>query len=220
MRTVRSTVTRIGRGCGLAGAAIVLVVGAAGCAKAVTGQAQAAPGATLQSPAPPTGGDSGGLTPSTGGGGDSASQQAQQTCSQLPKSAVTSAFAVSGVTVTADSGTTLTGGILQIKCVISASGGFRANVVVQIYPGSVLPDANQYLSIMQSKFPGVQTVTVSGADVAGLFQQNVDGGPVDEAFAAKKDTANGTVDVVLAGVADSPGVNAKLVKFITALANE
>jgi hypothetical protein len=127
---------------------------------------------------------------------------------------------VSGVTITADSGTTLPGGILQIKCVISAQGGFRANVVVQVYPSSVLGTASQYLGLMQQKFSNLRTMTVQGAEVAGTFQQTVDGTLVDEAFAAKKDTASNTIDVVLAGVADTPDIHPKLVAFITALAKD
>lgn len=200
--------TRIGRGLALAGVAGAAVAALAGCATAVNGQAEAAvhiaPLTTGAVPVP--------------NGGDSASQQAQQTCSQLPKSAVTSVFGVTGVTVTADSGTVLDGGILQIKCVIGAQGGFHANVVVQVYPSTTLTQAGQYLQIMQSKFPGLRTETVAGADVAGVFQDTVDGGLVDEAFAATKDSKTDTVDVVLAAIADSPGVDAKLVSFITALA--
>lgn len=207
MRTVGSRVL------GLVGVVVAAGVAVAACSTAVAGSAQPASLSIAPTTAPTTA-----PPPTFGDNGDSASQQAQQTCSQLPKDAVTTSFGVTGVTVTADSGTTLTGGILQIKCVINASGGFRANVVVQIYPGDVLSDANQYLSIMQQKFPGVQQKTVSGADVGGLFQQTIDGGLVDEAFAATKDTANGTVDVVLAGIADSPGIDPKLLTFITALA--
>jgi hypothetical protein len=218
VRTVGSATGRLGRALAVAGLAVTLATGAAACAKTVSGSAEAGP-APRTSSAPPPSSESD--PPSSSGSPDSGSPaaQAQQTCSQLPKDAVTSSFGVHGVTVTADSGTTLAGGILQIKCVVSASDSFRANVVVQIYPGNVLSDANQYLGIMQQKFPSVHTITVKGADVAGTFQQTVDGAPVDEAFAAKKDTDNGTVDVVLAGVADTPGVNPKLVAFITALAN-
>jgi hypothetical protein len=200
----------------MAGAAVSVIAAVAGCASHVNGQAEAAASLST-SPSTDTAPASGGA--STPPSGDSASQQAQQTCSQLPKNAVTSAFGVGGVTVTTDSGTVLTGGILQIKCVIAGQGGFRANVVVQIYPSTLLNQANQYLQIMQSKFPGLRTETVNGADVAGLFQQTVDGGLVDEAFAAKKDSSTGAIDVVLAGVADSPGIDPKLIAFITALAN-
>jgi hypothetical protein len=211
VRTVGS-VTRIGRGLATAAAAVTVVAAVAGCATAVKGRAEAL--ATFTAPL-----SAGGGSASPPSGGDSAAQQAQRTCSQVPKNAVTTAFGVGGVTVTTDSGTVLTGGILQIKCVIGAQGGFRANVVVQIYPPTLLNQASQYLQIMRSKFPGLRTETVNGADVAGLFQQTVDGGLVDEAFAAKKDSTTGAVDVVLAGVADSPGIDPKLVAFITALAH-
>jgi hypothetical protein len=222
VRNVGSAVTRIGRGLGVAGVAIALVTGVSACAKTVTGSAAAATSIALQTPSPsvPEDSDPESTPPTSGSSSDSASQQAQQTCSQLPKSAVTASFGVSGVTVTADSGTTLAGGILQIKCVISAEHDFRANVVVQIYPSSVLGASSQYLQIMQQKFSNVRTMKVDGADVAGTFQQTVDGTLVDEAFAAKKDTDSDTVDVVLAGVADTPGINPKLVSFITALAND
>jgi hypothetical protein len=200
-------------------AGAVLTLGLGACAKAVNGSA--VPGAAITTPAPtatskdtPTSGSA------PGSGAGSASQQAQQTCAELPKDAVTSAFGVPDVTITADSGTTLDGGVLQIKCVISSTNGFRANVVVQIYPSTTLSDPQQYQTIMKQKFGQVQPLTgVTGADVAGLFKQTVDGGVVDEAFAAKKDTDSDTVDVVLAGVADTPGIIDKLTQFITALAN-
>ncbi|HEY3754351.1 MAG TPA: hypothetical protein VGL80_34585 [Pseudonocardiaceae bacterium] len=211
------TVTRIGRGLGVAGVAIALVSGVAACGKTVTGSAEAA---TTLKTAPPTASSQPTSTPPDSGSNGDATQQAQETCSQLPKDAVTSAFGVSGVSVTADSGTTLSGGILQIKCVIDGANDFRANVVVQVYPDSVLSDAGQYLQIMQQKFPGVATMTIAGADKSGTFQETVDGVLVDEAFAAKKDSDNKTVDVLLAGIADSDGVKPKLVAFITALAND
>ena len=69
-------------------------------------------------------------TPPSGTSGD-LSPQAQQTCALLPKDSVKSAFGVPDVAVAADSGTTLDGGIKQIKCVITSTSGFRANVVVQ-----------------------------------------------------------------------------------------
>jgi hypothetical protein len=202
--------------------AVALVTGVAACSKTVNGSAAAAGSPVLRpsttATAPSSDPDS--TPPTSGSSSDSASQQAQETCGQLPKDAVTSSFGVSDVTVTADSGTTLAGGILQVKCVISAQGGFRANVVVQVYPSSVLGSASQYLQIMQTKFSNVKTMTVDGAEVAGTFQQTVDGALVDEAFAAKKDTQSNTVDVVLAGVADTPDIHPKLVAFITALAKD
>jgi hypothetical protein len=199
----------------------VLVSGVAACSKTVAGSAAAASAPVVRTTTPaPTNGDDPGSTSPTSGGDDGASQKAQETCAQLPKTAVSSSFGVSDVVVTADNGTTLSGGILQIRCVISAKGGFRANVVVQVYPSSVLASASQYLQIMQQKFSNLQTMTVQGADVAGTFQQTVDGALVDEAFAAKKDATSDTVDVVLAGVADTPGIHPKLVAFITALAND
>jgi hypothetical protein len=220
VRTVGSAVARIGRGFVLGGVALALVTGVAACSRTVLGSAAAA-GSSAPRPTTtaPTGGSGSDSVSPTSGANDSASQ-AQQTCAQLPKAAVSSSFGVSDVTVTADSGTTLSGGILQIKCVVSAKGGFRANVVVQVYPSSVLASASQYLQIMQQKFTNVQTMTVQGADVAGTFQQTVDGTLVDEAFAAKKDTTSNTIDVVLAGVADTAGIHPKLVAFITALAND
>ncbi|HEX5405451.1 MAG TPA: hypothetical protein VFX16_24520 [Pseudonocardiaceae bacterium] len=197
--------------------AIALVTGVSACARTVTGSAEA--GASLKVPPPTASSQPTSEPPDSGSNGD-AEQQAQTTCSQLPKDAVTSSFGVTGVHVTADSGTTLDGGILQIKCVIDADQNFRANVVVQIYPDSVLSDANQYLSIMQQKFPGVSTMDVPGADVSGSFQETVDSVLVDEAFVATKDSDNKTVDVLLAGIADGDGVKPKLTKFITALAND
>lgn len=219
MRTVGSGTGRLSRALAVAGVAVALTTGAAACAKPVPGSAEAAGPAVPASSAPPSSESSGSPDRGETDSGSPAAQ-AQQTCSQLPKDAVTSSFGVDDVTVTADSGKTLDGGILQIKCVVSASDGFRANVVVQIYPGNVLSDADQYLGIMQQKFPGLHTITVKGADVAGTFRQTVDGADVDEAFAAKKDADNGTIDVVLAGVADTPGIDPKLVAFITALAND
>jgi hypothetical protein len=197
---------RIGRGVGLALAGIALVAGVTACGKAITGAAQPAPDTKPTGAGRPSG-DSG------------ASQQAQQTCAQLPKDAVTSAFGVSDVTVTTDNGSTKSG-ILQIKCAISAKGGaFRANVVVQIYPAGTLTSPAQYLGIMQQKFHA-QSITVPGADEAGTFQQTLQGALVDEAFAAKKDATSDTIDVVLAATGDSADVKPKLVAFITALAND
>jgi hypothetical protein len=222
VRTGGSALVRIGRGLAVGGVAIALVTGAAACSKTVIGSAAAGASPVLRTTTQPTPPGSGtdSTPPTSGSVSDSASQKAQETCAQLPKDAVTSSFGVTGVTVTADSGTTLAGGILQIKCVISAQGGFRANVVVQVYPSSVLSNAAQYQQIMQQKFSNVKTMTVDGADVAGTFQQRVDGNLVDEAFAAKKDTESNTIDVVLAGVADTPDIHPKLVAFITALAKD
>jgi hypothetical protein len=201
---------------------VVLAGGLGACAKSITGSARAAANAL---PAPTTTSPAGGLTtsqgaPPSGTTGD-LSQQAQQTCALLPKDSAKSAFGLSDVTVTAESGTTLAGNIQQVKCVLTASN-FRANVVVQIYPSTTITTADQYYQIMQRQFSSVQKLAgVTGADVAGLFQDkdSQTGTLVDEAFAAKKDTKSNTVDVVLAAVADSPGVSTKLVTFITALAS-
>jgi hypothetical protein len=201
---------------------VVLAGGLGACAKSITGSARAAANAL---PAPTTTSPAGGLTtsqgaPPSGTTGD-LSQQAQQTCALLPKDSAKSAFGLSDVTVSAESGTTLAGNIQQVKCVLTASN-FRANVVVQIYPSTTITTADQYYQIMQRQFSSVQKLAgVTGADVAGLFQDkdSQTGTLVDEAFAAKKDTKSNTVDVVLAGVADSPGVTTKLVTFITALAS-
>lgn len=192
--------SRIGRVAGLAGMAAVLAVGSVGCAKSVQGSALAA---TSLAP-----------TTTSGNNGD-LSQKAQQTCSQLPKDAVASAFGVTGVNVTTGGGSTLTGGVIQITCVITAAG-FGASVVVQIYPSTSITTPQQYAQIMGNQYT-VTPITVPGADVAGTFQQPVDGKQVDEAYAAKKDTQSNTVDVVLAGVPDSPGIVPKLVTFIGAL---
>lgn len=222
MPTVDSRTAWLPRALGVVGVAVALVTGVAACATSVQGSAEAGSQVARSSPAPsPPVLTESSEPPSSGDptGGDP-SQQAEQACSQLPKDAVTSAFGVQNVTVATDSGTTLAGGILQIKCVVSADNGFRANVVVQVYPNDTLNDANQYLGIMQQKFPSVHVITVPGADVAGTFQQTEDGGAVDEAFAARQDDDNSTVDVVLAGIADSPGIVPKLTAFITALANE
>jgi hypothetical protein len=197
--------------------------GLGACAKSVTGSAS--PAVTLPATTVPAGGGGGGSTPpSTTPGGPSGdlSQQAQQTCALLPKASVKTAFGVPDVTVNADSGTTLTGGIQQVKCVITSTNGFRANVVVQIYPTTLLSTADQYFQTMQQKFSPVQRLNgISGADAAGMFKDRdpQSGAPVDEAFAAKKDSGSNTVDVVLAAVPDSPGITTKLVTFITALAN-
>ena len=221
-RGVDGPVTRIGRVLGVLAAGAVLAGGLAACSKSITGSAiAAAPGPATTAPA---GGNGGGGAPTTtapsGGTTGDLSQEAQQTCAQFPKSSVTSAFGVPDVTVKADSGTTLKGGIKQIKCVISSSNGFRANVVVQIYPSTTLATADQYYQLMQQQFGSIQKLNgISGADVAGLFQDTQTGSAVDEAFAAKADSGSNTVDVVLAGVADSPGIQPKLVTFLTALAN-
>ncbi|HEX4722504.1 MAG TPA: hypothetical protein VH333_08320 [Pseudonocardiaceae bacterium] len=208
---------------GLIAAGVVLAGGLAACSKSITGSAIAgAAGPVTTAPAGGNGGGGGGAPTTTPSGAPSGdlSQQAQDTCAQFPKDSVTSAFGVPDVTVKADSGTTLTGGIKQIKCVISSSNGFRANVVVQIYPSTLITTAAQYYQIMQQQFGTIQKLDgISGADVAGLFQDHQTGSAVDEAFAAKADSESNTVDVVLAGVADSPGIQPKLVTFLTALAN-
>lgn len=191
----------------------------AGCSKAVLGTpiVAASPPATTASSS-----TSGPGTPSptsTGTGGD-LSKQAQTTCAKLPKSAASTAFGLPDVTVTADSGQTLTGGILQVKCVVTSTVGFRANVVVQIYPSSTITTADQYFQLMAAQFKSVRKLDgISGVDVAGILQDTQSGTVVDEAFAAKKDTAANTVNVVIAGVADKAGIEPKLVAFITALAS-
>jgi hypothetical protein len=213
--------SRVGRTVGVLAVGVVLAGGLGACAKSITGSPRPAANAL---PAPTTTSPAGGLTtsqgaPPSGTIGD-LSQQAQQTCALLPKDSAKSAFGLSDVTVTAESGTTLAGNIQQVKCVLTSTN-FRANVVVQIYPSTTITTADQYYQIMQRQFSSVQKLTgVTGADVAGLFQDNQAGTTVvDEAFAAKKDTKSNTVDVVLAGVADSPGITTKLVTFITALAS-
>jgi hypothetical protein len=71
---------------------------------------------------------------------------------------------------------------------------------------------------MQRQFSSLKKLTVSGADTAGIFTDNNGGATVDEAFAAKKST-NGAVEVVIVGVAQAPGIDTKLVAFVTALVN-
>jgi hypothetical protein len=217
---------RHSRTVGLFAAAALLTVGLGACTISVTGSAIGDNNAILVAPTttPDDGSDPGaGATtttpPPTGITGD-LSKQAQETCAQLPKAAAASAFDLPDVTVTADSGSTLAGGIRQIKCVLNSSNGFRANVVVQAYPPAVLGSAAQYYQIMQRQFSSLQKLNgIAGADTAGLFTDNNDGaGPVDEAFAAKKDRTNNSIEVVIAGVADSPGITTKLVTFLTALA--
>lgn len=207
--------TRIGRVAGLAGVVAALVVGTAACSKSVSGTALAV--TSLQAPAATTTGaaPTGSTSPTSGSSGD-LSQKAQQTCAQLPKTAVTQAFGVNNVTVTAGSGSTLAGGIIQVTCIIVAPG-FGASVVVQAYPPTTITTAQQYQQILQAKYQ-VTPITVTGYDVAGTFQQPISGKVVDEAFGARKDTASNTVEVILSGVPDSPGVVPKLVTFLTALA--
>jgi hypothetical protein len=184
-------------------------------AKGGSGGSGGAGGGSTSSP-------SGSTSPSGGSSGGSAgsSAQAVSVCGRLPKDAATQAFGVSDVQVVPDSAQTLQAGIVEIKCVVNAEGGFRSNVVVQLYPASISFDASQYLTTIKAKNPGVQTLSnVSGADAAGYFQQTVDGALVDTAFAAKKDD-DGGLDVLLVGVADSPGVSDKLVNFLNALLND
>jgi hypothetical protein len=213
--------SRFGRTVGVLALGVVLAGGLGACAKSITGSAT--PGAALvPATTNPAVGGGGSIPPSAPGGGPSGdlSKQAQQTCALLPKDSAKTAFGVPDVTVTADSGTTLTGGIQQVKCVLTSTNGFRANVVVQIYPATTMTTADQYFQIMQQKFSPVQKLSgITGADVAGMFKDTQNSPPVDEAFAAKKDTSSNTVDVVIAGIADSPGITTKLVTFITALAN-
>jgi hypothetical protein len=212
---------RFGRGLGVAAIALAVAGGAAACAKTVDGSASAQPGAKVTT-APSSGPQqpSGSQQPSDSQppSSDDLSQAAQQACSSLPKDAVTSSFGVTGVSITADSGTTLQGGIKQIKCVITAQGGFRANVVVQVYPPQLITTADQYVTILKREFPNVKTMSVPGADVGGTFQQTVQGNLVDEGFAAKQDPSSNSVEVLLAGIADGPGVQPKLISFVDALA--
>ena len=207
-------VNRIGRTFGVLALGMVLTGALTGCAKAVTGTALA----IAQPTTAPAGGGGGSIAPTTPASGGNVTQQAQQACAGLPKSAVTSAFGVPDVTVTADSGTTLKGGIIQIKCVITSTSGFRSNVIVQVYPPTQITTADQYLQLMQQQYTVQKLTGINGADVAGIFQDTQANPTVDEAFVAKKDTASNTIDVVLAGVADVPGIQPKLVSFITALA--
>jgi len=206
--------TRIAWTLGVLVAGVVL----AGCATAISGTPIAAANVPVTTPPATTGH---GIPPptSTGTGGD-LSKQAQTTCARLPKSAASTAFGLPDVTVTADSGQTLKGGILQVKCVVTSTVGFRANVVVQIYPSTTITTPDQYFQLMAAQFKSVQKLNgINGADVAGILQDTQTGSIVDEAFAAKKDTAANTVNVVIAGVADTPGIAPKLVAFITALAS-
>jgi hypothetical protein len=206
-------VNRIGRTFGVLVLGAVLAGALTGCAKAVTGTALA-----IAQPTTAPARSGGGVVPTTPASGGDVTQQAQQACAGLPKSAVTSAFGVPDVTVTTDSGTTLKGGIIQIKCVITSSSGFRSNVVVQVYPSTQITTADQYFQLMQQQYTVQKLTGINGADVAGIFQDTQANPTVDEAFVAKKDTASNTIDVVLAGVADVPGIQPKLVSFITALA--
>lgn len=210
MRTVRSAMGWLGQGLGVAAVALVV----AGCATTVTGSASAVPGVKPSPPSSSQQPPSSSQPPS----GKDLSQAARQACGQLPKDAVTSSFGVTGVTVTADSGTVLPGGIQQIKCVIDAQGGFRANVVVQVYPPRLLTGADQYVTILKQRFADVHTLSIPGADAAGTFQETVQGNLVDEGFAAKKDADNSSIDVLIAGVADTPGIQPKLIAFVSALA--
>lgn len=217
-------VNRMGRTLGVLAAGLALAGGVAGCATSVSGSP--VPAGNVPAPTTPAGGGSGGTgstspsTPPSGTSGDLA-QQAQQTCAQLPKDSVTQAFGATGVSVTADSGTTRPGGIKQVSCLVTGDSNFRASVVVQIYPPATMKSPDQYYQIMQQQFGSVQRLNgISGADVAGLFQETDNGKLVDEAFAAKQDSASATVDILLVAVADSPGVQPKLVAFLTALAKD
>ena len=212
---------RVGRTVGVLAVGVVLAGGLGACARSVSGSAS--PAANLP-PASATTSPAGGGSPTTpnappsGTSGD-LSQQARQTCALIPKDSARTAFGLPDVTVHADSGKTLPGGIQQVTCVLTSTNGFRASVVVQIYPSSTITTADQFYQIMQRRFSSVQKLNgISGADVAGLFQDNQNG-TLDEAFAAKKDASSNTVDVVIAAVADSPGITTKLVSFVTALAN-
>lgn len=207
MRTVCPV--RVRRGLGAAAVALAVAGGAGACATTITGSASPTPGGKAGPPS------SGSQPPS---GDPSLSQAAQKSCSGLPKDAVTSSFGVTGVTVTADSGQVLPGGIKQIKCVIGAQGGFRANVVVQVWPPHLLPTTDQYVQVLRQQFSHVRTVQIPGADIGGTFQETDQGNLVDEGFAAKKDPESSSVEVLIAGVADTPGIQSKLIAFVTALA--
>lgn len=208
-------VKRVARTLGVLAAVAIL----AGCGTTITGAPVAATNPPATTAPAPTGGNGTQQPTSTGTSGD-LSKQAQDVCGQLPKSAAGNAFGLPDVTITADSGQTLKGGILQVKCVVTSTVGFHANVVVQIYPSNVLANADEYLQLMRQQFGSVQQLSgINGADVAGLFKDTQTGTVVDEAFAAKKDGGANTVNVVIAGVADVPGIQPKLVAFITALAS-
>lgn len=192
--------------------ALAVAGGAGACATTVTGSATAAPGAKAGAGAP----SSGSQPPSSGD--NALSQAAQKACAELPRDAVTAAFGVTGVTVTADSGQTLPGGIQQIKCVIGAKGGFRVNVVVQVWPPQLITTADQFVTALRQQFSDVRTMPVPGADIGGTFQETEQGNLVDEGFAAKKDPGSTSIEVVLAGIADTPGIQPKLIQFVAALA--
>jgi hypothetical protein len=203
-----------GRTVGAVAVGVLLAGGLGACATSITGSAT--PAVTLPATTAPAGG---GSTPPSPTPGADLSPQAQQTCGLLPKGSVTTAFGVPDVTVTAVTGTPPGSGIQQVNCVITSTNGFRATVVVQIYPAGTISTADQYYQVMQRRFTSLQKLNgITGADTAGLFQDNETGAPVDEAFAATKDTKTNTVGVVLAAVPDSPGITTKLVTFITALA--
>jgi hypothetical protein len=209
VRTVRPA--RVRRGVGAAAVALAVAGGAGACATTVTGSATAAPGAKAGAGAP----SSGSQPPSS----DKAlSQAAQQSCAELPKDAVTTAFGATGVTVTSAGGQTLPGGIQQIKCVIDGKGGFRVNVVVQVWPPKLITTADQFVSALRQQFSDVRTMPIPDADIGGTFQETEQGTLVDEGFAAKKDPGSTSVEVLLAGIADSPGIQPKLIQFVAALA--
>ncbi len=114
----------------------------------------------------------------------------------------------------------LRGNVLQVTCSAKADGGFLANVVLQTYPSSVLDSPQRYVALLRQRFPNLHTATVPGADAAGTFQQADTSGLVDEAFTATVDDSADTLNVLLAGVTDHPGVPAKLVAFVTALTRD
>jgi hypothetical protein len=114
----------------------------------------------------------------------------------------------------------LSGNVLQVTCSVRADAGFLANVVLQTYPTTVLGSPQRYLGLLRQRFPGLHTTTVPGADVAGTFQQVDAAGLVDEAFTATVDDTADTLNVLLAGVTDHPGIPDKLIAFVTALTRD
>lgn len=224
MRAVGSVIGRAGRVFGLLATSAVLTVGLAACTKAVSGTAlsggSAVAGTATPSTRTPT---TPGPTPQTTGssttGVGDLNAKAKDACDSLPKNAAMSAFGLPDVKVDSGGGSTQDG-VIQFSCAVSSSHGFKSDVLVQFYPANVLSSPDDYAQVMRQKFSPVQDLgKIGNADVAGALSVVKDGNKADEAFAARKDPETGGVDVLLVAVADVPGIQPKLVAFLTALAS-
>lgn len=193
-----------------------MVVGAvltcclASCAKSVTGTASAAPGA-----APAKTANSGSPSAAPPSGSDPTAAKNAAVCAQVPQEATKRDFGLPDVMVTPDGVSTLDGGVIELKCKVTSSNQFRVNVILQLYPLTVMASVDDFVRIAQDKFPGVQPITVPNVDAAGIFPQTVEGVQLTEVYGVKK--AGNTIVAVLTGMPVGPNDQATLTQFLTDL---